>query len=77
MRHDLFLVFGFWHAYQYAHIALWNEFRHTFLAPVFFTLFPDEELMQRPDYPKAPRSSLGCGCRILALEMTFVPLEEP
>ena len=48
MRHDLFLVFGFWHAYQYAHIALWNEFRHTFLAPAFFTLFPVEKLMQRP-----------------------------
>src|SRR5215475_6047377 len=28
-----------------------------------------------PDYPKARLSSLGCGCRILALEMTFLTLE--
>ena len=48
MRHDLFLLFGFWHAYHYAHVALWNEFRHTFLGPAFFSLFPDHKLMQRP-----------------------------
>jgi hypothetical protein len=48
MRHDLFLLFGFWHAYHYAHVALWNDFRHTFLGPVFFALYPDHKLMQRP-----------------------------
>src|SRR5689334_13957014 len=26
IRHDLFLCFGFWHAYAYAHVALWNQF---------------------------------------------------
>ena len=36
VRHDLFLIFGFWHAYHYAHIALWDEFRSTFLAKCFF-----------------------------------------
>jgi len=48
LRHDLFLLFGFWHAYHYAHVALWNEFRSTFLAPAFFMLYPSQKLMQRP-----------------------------
>ena len=48
MRHDLFLVFGFWHAYHYANIALWHEFRYTFLGPAYFTIFPDQKLLHRP-----------------------------
>ena len=35
LRHDLFLCFGLWHAYSYAHIAVWTAFRPTFLADVF------------------------------------------
>ena len=27
---DLFLVFALWHAYSYAHVALWAEFRAPF-----------------------------------------------
>ena len=48
IRHDLFLVFGLWHAYHYAHVAIWNEFRATFLGSAFFKVFPDQKLMQRP-----------------------------
>ena len=48
MRHDLFLMLGFWHPYNYAHIALWTEFRSTFLAPAFFSLFPTHKLLRRP-----------------------------
>src|SRR5215467_9773934 len=59
MRHDLFLVFGFWHAYQYAHIALWNDFRHTFLASDSSRCSLLKSSCSGPDYPKAPRSSLG------------------
>ena len=40
LRHDLFLCFGLWHAYSYAHIAVWTAFRHTFLADVFWSVFP-------------------------------------
>src|SRR5215472_2052808 len=46
LRHDLFLGFGFWHAYSYAHVALWNEFRLTFLGPAFFPIFPDQTLLE-------------------------------
>ena len=49
MRHDLILVFGLWHAYSYGHLVVWNESRHTFLAPAFFMLFPDQKLMRRPN----------------------------
>ena len=35
VRNDLFLCFGLWHVYNYSHIALWSEFRATFLAPAF------------------------------------------
>ena len=48
LRHDLFLIFGFWHAYQYAHIAAWDTFRTTFLADAFFALYPDQKLLSRP-----------------------------
>ena len=48
LRHDLFLGFGFWHAYSYAHVALWSEFRLTFLGPAFFVLFPGQTLLDRP-----------------------------
>ena len=47
-RHDLFLCFGFWHAYNYAHIALWKEFRSTFLADAFWAIFPTQKLLRRP-----------------------------
>src|SRR6185437_1472629 len=43
VRQDQLLLFGFWHPYHYAHVALWNEFRHTFLTPIFFALFPEEK----------------------------------
>jgi len=42
IRHDLFLIFGLWHAYNYSHVALWTEFRATFLAPAFFAIFPHQ-----------------------------------
>jgi hypothetical protein len=48
IRHDLFLIFGFWHAYHYAHVAVWDEFRMTFLAPAFWELYPEQKLMRRP-----------------------------
>ena len=48
LRHDLFLVFGLWHPYHYSHIALWHEFRFSFLGPAYFLLFPDHKLMNRP-----------------------------
>jgi hypothetical protein len=48
IRHDLFLVFGYWHAYSYAHVALWAEFRATFLADAFWAIFPDQKLLRRP-----------------------------
>ena len=48
VRNDLFLCLGFWHAYHYAHIALWQDFRATFLAPAFFALFPSQVLLRRP-----------------------------
>ena len=48
IRQDLFLALGFWHPYLYAHVAIWNEFHHTFLAPAFFLLFPNQTLMRRP-----------------------------
>ncbi len=48
VRNDLFLCFGFWHLYHYGHIAVWHEFRATFLAPAFFALFPESKLLRRP-----------------------------
>ena len=48
LRHDLFLCLGFWHPFMYGHIALWSEFRHTFLGPAFFHLFSKQKLLRRP-----------------------------
>ena len=48
IRHDLFLIFGFWHAYHYSYVALWDEFRSTFLAKAFWLLYPSHHLMRRP-----------------------------
>ena len=48
VRRELVLCFGFWHAYHYAHVALWNEYRATFLAAAFFALFPEQKLLRRP-----------------------------
>ena len=52
LRHDLFLCFGLWHAYSYAHVALWTAFRPTFLADVFWSVFPKQRLLRRPPRPK-------------------------
>ena len=41
-------MFGYWHAYSYAHVALWAEFRATFLADAFWAIFPDQKLLRRP-----------------------------
>ena len=48
IQYDLFLIFGFWHAYHYAYVALWDEFRSTFLAKAFWLLYPTHNLMRRP-----------------------------
>jgi len=48
IRHDLFSVLGVWHTYQHAHRLLWSEFRSTFLASAFFTLWPNETLLLEP-----------------------------
>ena len=49
MRHDLLLLFAFWHAYHYAYVALWEEFGPTVLYSAYFHVFPDEKLMGRPN----------------------------
>ena len=48
IRHDLFLVFGLWHPYHYAHIAAWRQYRSTFLGPAYFLLYPHHNLKERP-----------------------------
>ena len=48
LLNNVFLVFGIWHAYMYAHVALWERFRMTLLAPAFFFLFPKTKLMKKP-----------------------------
>ena len=53
IRHDLFLIFGFWHAYHYAHVALWDEFRSTYLAAAFWSLYPSEKIMRRPKHSQS------------------------
>ena len=53
IRHDLFLLFGFWHAYHYSHVALWDEFRSTFLAPAFWMLYPEQKIMRRPKHTQS------------------------
>jgi len=48
LRHDLGLCLGFWHPYMYCHVAMWDTFRETFLAPAYFCLFPSQKLLRRP-----------------------------
>ena len=50
---NVFFVFGIWHCYMYAHTALWDCFRHTFLADAFFSLFPTSILMRKPSLFKS------------------------
>ena len=59
IRHDLFLVFGYWHAYSYAHVALWAEFRATYLADAFWAIFPDQKFTSAAHSCKVLPSSLG------------------
>ena len=33
---NVFFLFGIWHAYMYAHTALWDYFRYSFLGDAFF-----------------------------------------
>ena len=42
IRNDLYLFLGPWHNYHYGTIAVWMEFRSTFLGPAFFALFPTD-----------------------------------
>lgn len=48
IRQDLFMCLGLWHTYAHANRLIWTEFRSTFLAPAWFTLFPDETLLFKP-----------------------------
>ena len=48
LLNNVFFLFGIWHAYMYAHTALWDCFRLTFLADAFFALFPKTSLMRKP-----------------------------
>ena len=50
---NVFFLFGIWHAYMYAHTALWDRFRLTFLADAFFALFPKTILMRKPSLFKS------------------------
>ena len=61
IRHDLFLCFGFWHAYNYAHVALWTEFRSTFLGDAFWAIFPTQNCFVDPHLCKALLCSPGFG----------------
>jgi len=45
---NVFFLFGIWHAYMYAHTALWDYFRYSFLADAFFALFPKTTLLRKP-----------------------------
>jgi hypothetical protein len=56
---DLFLCFGFWHAYHYGHVAIWNQYRATFLAPAFWALFPNQKLLRRPKLVQSSTFFLG------------------
>jgi hypothetical protein len=44
---DLFLILGPWHTYMYSHVCAWSEFRSSFLASAYFSLFPDQNLFFR------------------------------
>ena len=48
IRQDLFMCLGFWHTYAHAHRLIWAEFRSTFLAASWFTLFPEQTLLFAP-----------------------------
>ena len=52
MRHDLYVLFGFWHPYSYANVAIWNCFRETFIGPAFFHIWPKQKLLRRPTLVK-------------------------
>lgn len=45
---DMFIVLGPWHTYMYSHVCAWSEFRSSFLASAFFSLFPTQNLFLRP-----------------------------
>ena len=45
---DMFLILGPWHNYMYSHLCVWSEFRSSFLASAFFSLFPSQNLFLRP-----------------------------
>ena len=53
IRNDLFLFLGPWHNYHYGTIAVWMEFRSTFLGPAFFALFPNDLLKYRMSLSKS------------------------
>ena len=53
IRNDLYLFLGPWHNYHYGTIAVWMEFRSTFLGPAFFALFPNELLKYRMSLSKS------------------------
>ena len=46
--HDMFLFLGPWHSYMYSHVCVWSEFRSSFLASAYFSLFPKQNLFLRP-----------------------------
>ena len=52
VRKSLYVFFGLWHPYSYANVAIWNCFRHTFIGPAFFHLFPSDMLLKRPSLTK-------------------------
>lgn len=45
---DMFLILGPWHTYMYSHVCAWSDFRSSFLASAYFSLFPDQNLFFRP-----------------------------
>ena len=45
---DMFIILGPWHTYMYSHVCAWSEFRSSFLASAFFSLFPNQNLFLRP-----------------------------
>ena len=53
LLNNVFFLFGIWHCYMYSHTALWDSYRHTFLADAFFALFPKTILMRKPSLFKS------------------------
>ena len=41
----VFVLFGIWHCYMYAHVALWDRFRCTFLADAFFAFISEDDFI--------------------------------